>query len=88
MGKFCQSCGMPLTTANQGTQKDGTAAQQYCHLCYQAGEWTEPTATFEQMLAKGIAGIQADSSTCRFNLWFLVKSYPMMLKKVSRWQAK
>ena len=39
------------------------------------------------MLAKGITGIQADQTIGKFKQWLLVKSYPMLLKKMRRWQA-
>ncbi|WP_112206370.1 zinc ribbon domain-containing protein [Latilactobacillus sakei] len=42
MEKFCQSCGMPLSPANQGREQDGTKSTQYCQLCYIDGQWTEP----------------------------------------------
>lgn len=85
MEKFCQSCGMPLTAQNQGSEQDGTKSNQYCQLCYVDGQWTEPTITFEQMLEKGIAGIRADQTTGKMKQLFLIKSYPMMLKKMRRW---
>lgn len=28
--KFCQSCGMPLTTDNKGTNADGSRNEDYC----------------------------------------------------------
>lgn len=87
MEKFCQSCGKPLTVSHQGTEQSGELSKTYCDLCYQNGEWTEPTLTFEQMLAKGITGIQADQTIGKFKQWLLVKSYPMLLKKMRRWQA-
>lgn len=86
MEKFCQSCGMPLSPTNQGREQDGTKSTQYCQLCYVDGQWTEPAITFDQMLAKGIAGIRADQTTGQLKRWFLIKSYPLMLKKMRRWQ--
>lgn len=35
--KFCQSCGMPLTDANIGTNSDGSRSEDYCGYCYKNG---------------------------------------------------
>lgn len=49
---FCQSCGMPLDKAgDMGTQADGTPSGEYCRYCYQAGAFTAPEATLEDMIA-------------------------------------
>ena len=49
----CQSCGMPLfTSADAGTEKDGTESGVYCIHCYQNGMLTEPDLTYEGMIQK------------------------------------
>ena len=35
--KFCQSCGMPMTTEIYGTNADGTLNEDYCMYCYKDG---------------------------------------------------
>ena len=37
---FCQSCGMPLSPAVLGTERDGTPSRHYCKHCYQSGAFT------------------------------------------------
>ena len=32
--KFCQSCGMPLTTDNKGTNADGSRNEDYLSLIH------------------------------------------------------
>ncbi|MDH3069385.1 zinc ribbon domain-containing protein [Akkermansia sp. N21169] len=39
---FCQSCGMPMHSADQfGTDKDGSANRDYCCYCYKDGEFVQ-----------------------------------------------
>ena len=50
MNLFCQSCGMPLHTAEQfGTNKDGSANKEYCCYCYKDGEFTSD-CTMDEMI--------------------------------------
>jgi len=50
MEKFCQSCGMPLTEEAYGTEKDGSKNVEYCHYCYEGGEFKQPNITMEEMI--------------------------------------
>lgn len=47
--KFCQSCGMPLTADNKGTNADGSSNEEYCIYCYKDGTFTQDF-TMEQMI--------------------------------------
>ena len=48
--KFCQSCGMPLNTAEDfGTNKDMSANDDYCTYCFQKGEFTQ-NVTMDEMI--------------------------------------
>ena len=47
---MCQSCGMPMnTTADFGSESDGSHSFRYCHFCYQNGVFTDPDITLDQM---------------------------------------
>lgn len=47
---FCQSCGMPLQAPEHfGTNKDGSANQEYCCYCYKEGAFTS-NCTMEEMI--------------------------------------
>lgn len=47
---FCQSCAMPLQTADQhGTNEDGSRNEEYCVYCYQNGAFTKEE-TMEEMI--------------------------------------
>ena len=49
--KFCQSCGMPMTTEIYGTNADGTLNEDYCMYCYKDGAFVGPAdCTMEQMI--------------------------------------
>ena len=50
-GPFCQSCGMPLSTAEDfGTSAVGFRQNDYCRLCYQDGVFFQPDITLGQMI--------------------------------------
>lgn len=48
---FCQSCGMPLDSAEDfGTEKDGSASADYCKYCYVNGAFNNDGETMEEMI--------------------------------------
>lgn len=47
--KFCQSCGMPLSDENRGTNADGSKNDDYCMYCYQNGKFTND-CTMDEMI--------------------------------------
>lgn len=47
--QFCQSCGMPLTETNKGTNTDGSLNNDYCLYCYKEGKFTQDF-TMSQMI--------------------------------------
>lgn len=48
--QFCQSCGMPLTSADDcGTNADGSINYDYCRYCYQGGKFLQE-CTMEEMI--------------------------------------
>lgn len=50
MPRICQSCGMPMQTADQfGTNKDGSLNQEYCCYCYKNGAFVQD-CTMEGMI--------------------------------------
>ena len=49
MKEFCQSCTMPLTEPELGTEADGSPSQSYCKHCYQAGKYTMD-CTMQEMI--------------------------------------
>lgn len=53
-GPRCQSCGMPLAKdqLGGGTEKDGSKSTDYCSHCYQAGAFTDPHMTADQMVVR------------------------------------
>ena len=49
-GPFCQSCSMPMEKPEDfGTDEEGNRVNNYCHYCYQSGEFTNPDITLGQM---------------------------------------
>ncbi|MGR3742012.1 zinc ribbon domain-containing protein [Companilactobacillus sp. DQM5] len=82
MEKFCQSCGMPLTVDNvaEGSNK-------YCNLCFKNGEFIEPNITFQEIKERGLNGI-SESNDSLLKKFILKLTFPMMLKKLERWNKK
>ncbi len=51
--KNCQSCGMPMKRDEKGggTNTDGTKSTMYCSKCYEAGKFSSPGMTVQEMQA-------------------------------------
>ena len=48
--KLCQSCGMPLSSAEVlGTNADGSLNEEYCTYCYQHGDFAQD-CTMDEMI--------------------------------------
>lgn len=52
----CQSCGMPLSDKfdNYGTNADGSKSPDFCSICFQKGEFTNPNQTLEEMIQSSV----------------------------------
>lgn len=50
----CQSCGMPLEAGFYGTDIDGNQIADFCSYCYEAGSFTNPYLTQEEMIQSSI----------------------------------
>lgn len=44
---FCQSCAMPMTPEQYGTDKDGSINADYCKYCYENGEFIHKVSMVE-----------------------------------------
>ena len=81
--KDCQSCGMPLRRDEKGggTNVDGSRSGMYCSHCYEAGAFTLPNISAEEMQSRvksrlrevGLPGVAA---------WLLARRVP----KLARWR--
>ncbi|MBI2411227.1 MAG: zinc ribbon domain-containing protein [Candidatus Kerfeldbacteria bacterium] len=82
-GPFCQSCGMPLSKDEQGggTNADGTKSSEYCSRCYQNGQFTEPTITFEEMKTK-VEGKMKEMHIPGF----LARKFTKNMHELKRWK--
>lgn len=75
--KFCQSCMMPMTAPELfGTEKDGSANQDYCCYCYKDGAFTHD-CTMEQMIescvpimVKEVPGMTAEAARAQMQEGF------------------
>ncbi len=84
-GPFCQSCGMPLSKdcKGGGSEADGKLSKDYCSYCYQAGKFTEPDITVEEMVTK-VKGKLNEMYIPSFLTGFFTKDIP----KLKRWQRE
>jgi len=50
-GKYCQSCGMPMSAPNAeyGTNADGSKNGDYCKYCFENGKFTQE-CTMNEMI--------------------------------------
>lgn len=85
-GPFCQSCGMPMEKPDQfGTEADGSLSRDYCTYCYQKGAFTDPTMTYEKMLAFDINYMVTDMKMSEPEARKFVTSWLPTLK---RWKKQ
>ena len=57
--KICQSCGMPLTTEELGTNKDWSINNDYCKYCYKDGDFIDKVSMEEYIEMCSQYGSQA-----------------------------
>ena len=82
--KNCQSCGMPMSSDEQGggTEADGSKSLKYCSHCYQAGRFTIPDLTVEQMKDR-VRGKMKEIGFPGFMAGLFTRRIP----KLDRWKA-
>lgn len=86
---FCQSCGMPMQTADQfGTNADGSANQEYCCYCYKGGSFTNDL-TMDEMIAHNIQYLDEfnkDSNT-KFSKEEAIAQMKQFFPHLKRWKT-
>ena len=62
--KFCESCGAPMGALDEmygpGLEADGTPSPDYCNVCYENGQFTNPNITLQEQI-ESIADIMVKS---------------------------
>jgi hypothetical protein len=79
----CQSCGMPLRRDEKGggTNSDGSKSGMYCSHCYEAGRFTIPNLSAQEMQER-VKGKLRDSGLPGVAAWMLTRNIP----KLARWK--
>jgi len=52
--EICQSCGMPISENDLGTNKNDTKSKEYCHFCFIKGKFVDEGITMEEKIRKNI----------------------------------
>lgn len=87
MNLFCQSCGMPMHTADQfGTNKDGSANQEYCCYCYKDGVFTQD-CTMDEMIEHCIKYLDEFNGACntQFSKEEAIAQMQQFFPRLKRW---
>lgn len=83
-GPFCQSCGMPIDKDEMlGTNGDGSLNNEYCKYCFQHGEWTNPSISFDEMKLKCINILAEKTKMPPFIATAIVSNH---LPSLKRWK--
>ena len=83
----CQSCGMPLVKKGDfGTNADGSANNEFCVYCFANGKYTTPDITMDEMLKRGLKGIDANPEMGKFKKYLIKKIFPCQIKNLKRWK--
>jgi hypothetical protein len=83
--KFCQSCGYPLRKDKKGggTEKDGTASNKYCSMCYENGAFiTPPEVNTAQKMQEFCIQEMKKAGINIFFAWLATRAIP----KLERWK--
>ncbi len=85
-GPFCQSCAIPMTTAELfGTEADGSPSKDYCRFCYHYGAFTEPDITMDAMIDKCVEHMVEQGVMPEAKARKLMTRY---LPNTKRWKAQ
>jgi hypothetical protein len=82
--KYCQSCGMPISEENFGTEADGVKNEDYCVYCYKDGAFTAD-CTMDEMI-EFCAGT-VDSWDVKMTKDEAVAMMKETFPKLKRWQT-
>ncbi len=83
-GPFCQSCGMPMhKPADFGTESNGIYSNDFCHLCYANGDFTEPGISMQVMLNRSTARIAEFGIVPEFHARIVMAG---VLPSLKRWR--
>lgn len=85
MSKICQSCAMPLKKDPKqgGSNADGSKSSEYCSLCFENGEFTQPDFTVKDMQDFCI-GKMKECGIPRSVGWLFTRNLP----RLNRWSAQ
>lgn len=90
MNLFCQSCGMPMQTADQfGTNADGSLNTEYCCYCYKDGTFVQD-CTMDEMIGHCIEYLDEFNGACdtKFSKDEAIAEMKKHFPKLKRWMAK
>jgi hypothetical protein len=81
--KDCQSCGMPLRRDEKGggTNADGSTNPMYCSHCFEAGRFTLPDISAQEMQIR-VKGKLREAGIPGVAAWLLARKVP----KLARWK--
>jgi len=85
-GPFCQSCSMPMLKPEDfGTDERGNRVNNYCHFCFQKGEFTNPDITLGQMTEIVVKNMVEELKMSEDDARKITESF---LPKLVRWKEK
>jgi hypothetical protein len=81
--KNCQSCGMPLRRDEKGggTNADGSKSTMYCSHCFEAGRFTLPDVSAQEMQVR-VKGRLKELGFPALAGWLFTRNIP----KLTRWK--
>jgi hypothetical protein len=85
-GPFCQSCGMPMYRASDfGMGADGLRINDYCHFCFDGGEFTEPDITQQAMIDQCVKFMTRQTFTPEPEVRTLMMN---VIPRLKRWSSE
>lgn len=87
---YCQSCGMPMPTAELfGTNTDGSANEEYCCYCYKGGKFVQD-CTMDGMIEHCIKYLDEYNGACntQYSKEEAIAEMKKHFPKLKRWAKK
>lgn len=88
--KFCQSCGMPLTSSDLlGTNTDETPNDEYCCYCFKDGKFTQDI-TMNEMINNCVQYLDEfnKDSAQKYTKEEAIEQMNLFFPQLKRWKDK
>ena len=81
---ICQSCGLPFTDENRGTNRDQSGSEDYCINCFKNGSFVEPSLSLREMEVRSLEKAEKNENLTLEEAQVALKILPTL----KRWRIR